>query len=114
MRAQNEPADCAVPVTVVFSRALSLAMMIAQAEPFQVPRLSPNVTVESGSSAVTVALTFPALVTVNGWVRAPLTVSVSEFVSVTATGVDVSGLVGVLLLPQAAVPSMRRAQPTTV
>src|SRR5262245_6121418 len=87
--------------------------MIWQDVPFQVPRLNPMVTVESGARAISVAVTVPALLTVKGWVWAPLTVTVSEYDSVIVGTSVVGGVVG-LLLPQAAAPSASRTLPRTV
>ena len=77
--------------------ALSFEMTVAHvsAEPFQVPRLKPMVTVESGARLTMVARIGPELVTLKGCVLAPFCVSVPTNVSVTGlTGCD--GIAGLM------------------
>jgi hypothetical protein len=91
----------AVP-TVALSFEITAAHVCAV--PFQVPRLKPMVTVESGARLTMVARIGPELVTLKGSVLAPFCVSVPTNVSVTGlTGCD--GIAGLMSSEHATCPS---------
>src|SRR6187549_545517 len=70
--------------------ALSFEITVAHvsAEPFQVPRLKPILTDESGARLTIVARIPPELVALKGWVTAPFFVTVPVNASVTGLGFD--------------------------
>src|SRR5688500_3657503 len=89
MRTQKLPTLDAVPVMVTAFTAASLAIVMAQVRPFQVPRLSPTMT--SGSMFVNVAVMVPPAWAPNACVLAPFTFNVSEKTSVCGIGVGPVG-----------------------
>ena len=92
-----------MPVPTV---ALSFAITVAHvsAVPFQVPRLKPMVTVESGARLAMVARIAPELVTLKGCVMPPFCVSVPVNVSVTGL-LGCEGTAGLMSSEHAACPS---------
>src|SRR5688572_652160 len=86
--------------------ALSFEITVAHvsAVPFQVPRLRPILTVESGARLAMVARIAPDLAALKAWVSAPFSVSVPVNVSVTGLlGSD--GTAGLMSSEHATCPS---------